>query len=141
MGKAVEILIIDDDDLVLASLSDYLAIKNFRPYTAATARDGIAHPSDAPQIPETTMAELLALLWTGLTACALDNVVLLGCGFWPPAIGCGPLQTGRLPGPTAHREEGCKARKISQSASLCLDWLAASMLREASQSHDKHLAK
>jgi len=41
MVKAVEILIIDDDDLVLASLSDYLATKDFVAYTAATARDGI----------------------------------------------------------------------------------------------------
>lgn len=42
MGKPVEILIIDDDDLVLASLSDYLATKKYRPWTAATAREGIA---------------------------------------------------------------------------------------------------
>ncbi|MGB5984447.1 MAG: sigma-54 dependent transcriptional regulator [Desulfobacterales bacterium] len=42
MGKAVEILIIDDDDLVLASLSDYLTTKDFRVSTAATAREGIA---------------------------------------------------------------------------------------------------
>ena len=42
MGKAVEILIIDDDNLVLASLSDYLVTKEYIAYTAATAREGIA---------------------------------------------------------------------------------------------------
>ena len=43
MGKkAIHVLIIDDDELFVASLSDYLSAKSYKVSSARTGKDGIS---------------------------------------------------------------------------------------------------